>query len=117
VKRRTAYAKAVAEAERQTHYFVATQIKAVVPTYRVKLAQDISELQFAWRDMSAEEKQAIIHQTIRKGRSFMRSAIVRPEKPPGPTVHIDPRERGRQLEAAYRAMSPEQRAEYDRGAV
>jgi hypothetical protein len=103
----------VAEAERKTRYFVA-DVKATVPHFRVKLDRDIAELQLAWRDMSAEEKQALIRDTIRKGRNFVRRTIARPEKPPGPTVHIDPRERERQLEAAFRAMTPGQRAEYNR---
>jgi hypothetical protein len=74
-------------------------------------------LQTAWRDMDEEERRTVIAQAIRKGRNFVRSVIARPEKPPGPTVHIDPRERERQVEAAYRAMTPGQRAEYDRGAA
>jgi hypothetical protein len=81
---------------------------------RMLAEHGLGELQTAWRDMDGEEKRAVIVETIRKGRSFMRSAIVRPEKPPGPTIHIDPRERERQLDAAFRAMTPEQRAEYKR---
>jgi hypothetical protein len=116
-RRDSEYARAVAEAERESQYFVARHVKATVPHFRVKLDQDIAELQLAWRDMSDAEKQALIQDTIRKGKNFVRRAIACPEKPAGPTIHIDPRERERQLEAANRAMTPEQRAEFDRGGV
>jgi hypothetical protein len=112
--KKSEYAKAVSKAERDTRFYVAKELKATVPEYRVELDNRIAELQLAWRDMSAEEKQALIRDTIRKGRNFVRRTIARPEKPPGPTVHIDPRERERQLEAAFRAMTHEQRAEYNR---
>ena len=74
-RRESEYSKAVHEAERQSHYFVATQTKAVVPAYRVKLARDISELQIAWRDMSDEENQTLIRDAIRKGKNFVRRIV------------------------------------------
>jgi hypothetical protein len=84
---------------------------------KMLLEHGLGELQTAWRDMSPEEKQALIHETIRKGKNFVRSVIPRPEKPAGQTGHIDPARRSRQLEALYRLMTPEQRAEHDRGAA
>lgn len=84
---------------------------------KMLLEHGLGELQTAWRDMSPEEKQALIHETIRKGKNFVRSPIPRPEKPAGQTVHIDPAHRSLQLEALYRLMTPEQRAEHDRGAA
>lgn len=113
-RKKSEYAEAVAAAERETKFFVATHLKATVPACRVKLDHDIAELRLAWRDMSDEEKAALKAETIRKGKHFVRSVVARPEKSPGQTVHIDPAERKRQLDAAYRAMSPEQRTEYDR---
>jgi hypothetical protein len=115
-KRRTSeYAKAVAEAERETRFFVARELKATVPHFRVKLDQDIAELQLAWRDMSDAEKAALKADTIRKAIGFVRPTIPQPEKSPAQVMDVDLAERSRQLEALYCAMSPEQRAEYDRG--
>lgn len=122
MKRRTAespYAKAVAEAERNSQYFVARQLKATVPHFRVKLDQDIAELQIAWRDMNDDEKRILIAETIRKGKNFVRQVIMpRQENLSGPSHARDIcAERTRQLDALYRVMTAEQRAEYDRGAA
>jgi hypothetical protein len=113
-RRDSEYAKAVAAAERKAQYFVARDVKATVPHYRVKVDQDIAELRVAWRDMNPEKKGIFIANAIRKGKHFVRKVIVRPEKPPGQTVHIDPGERERQLDAVYRAMTPDERAEFER---
>lgn len=113
-RKKSEYAEAVATAERETRFFVATHLKATVPHFRIKLDHDIAELQLAWRDMSDEEKAALKAETIRKARGFVRPAIAQPAKSPGQTIHIDPAERSRQLEALYRAMSPEQREQLER---
>lgn len=78
-------------------------------------AAKVGELQQAWRDMAPEERQALMHTAIRK--AAVRPAVAYPTLAPGRTVTIDPAECRRQLEALYRAMTPEQRAEYDRGAA
>jgi hypothetical protein len=66
-----------------------------------------------WRDMSEEEKATLKAEAIRKAHNFVRPAMPRPEKPSGQTVHFDAEERSRQLDAAYRAMTREERAAYD----
>lgn len=84
-------------------------------------ASNLGELQQAWRDMDAEERKALMHATIRKAAGkaagIVRLAAAPPRLAPGRTVNIDPAERARQIEALYRAMSLEERVEFDRSLV
>lgn len=99
--RTTEYGRAVANAERAATYFVGQPLPSSKPHFRAEIERRISELQLAWRDMSDEEKAALKAETMRK-----RQRVVH-EKP---SVGVA---RGRQLDAAYRAMTPEQRFTFD----
>jgi hypothetical protein len=82
------------------------------------LERGLGELQTAWRDMNDEQKQILVAETILKAKLFVRDSVVRRTAPLAAGYGRDiSAERSRQLEALYRLMTPEQRAEYNRGAA
>lgn len=85
---------------------------------KMLLEHGLGELQTAWRDMNDEQKRILVVETILKAKLFVRDSVVRRAAPLAAGYGSDIcAERSRQLEAFYRAMNPDQRAEYDRGAA
>lgn len=112
-RRVTEYASAIRDAERDTRFFVANEVKYTGPYFRSEMDKRISELQLAWRDMTEEEKAEMKAETIRKAKYFLREkAKPLPSDHPSQT-YIEAANRFDQIDALYRAMTDEQRSEYD----